>query len=88
MENIKKRIQSIFKEKFNLTIPDESFVNNISLGTAGIGFDAIYIYYFMDFVENEFNITFKREHFVSGTVRTLSGVCGAVKELQEEMKTA
>ena len=85
MDNIITRIQAIFKEKFNLEIPNEYFANDTSLGADGIGFDAIYMYYFIDFVEKEFNISFRREHFVSGTVRTLSGVCGAVKELQVEM---
>jgi len=85
MDNIITRIQAIFKEKFNLEIPNEYFANDTSLGADGIGFDAIYMYYFIDFVEKEFNISFRREHFVSETVRTLSGICGAVKELQVEM---
>ena len=85
MDNIITRIQAIFKEKFNLEIPNEYFANDTSLGADGIGFDAIYMYYFIDFVEKEFDISFRREHFVSETVRTLSGICGAVKELQVEM---
>lgn len=85
MNNVIIRIQAIFREKFNLEIPGESFVNDTSLGARGIGLDAPLMYYFIDFVEKEFNIRFKREHFVSGKVRTLSGVCEAVKELQEEM---
>jgi len=87
MDNIITRIQAIFKEKFSLEVSGESFVNDISLGANGIGFDAIYMYYLIDFVEKEFDISFRREHFISGIVRTLSGVCGAVKELQEEMTT-
>lgn len=87
MDNIITRIQAIFKEKFSIEVSGKSFVNNTSLGANGIGFDAIYMYYFIDFVEKEFDISFRREHFVSGTVRTLSGVCGAVKELQVEMTT-
>lgn len=85
MDNIITRIQVIFKEKFSLEVSGESFVNDTSLGANGIGFDAIYMYYFIDFVEKEFNISFKREHFVSGAVRTLSGVCRVIKELQEKM---
>jgi acyl carrier protein len=82
MNKIIPRIQTIFKEKFNVEIPGEDFIENISLGYTGVGLDAMGMYYFIDFVENEFNIKFKREHFVSGVIRTLPGLCKTIKGLK------
>jgi len=81
MDTIKK-IQTVFKEKFNIEIHEDYFLKNISLGPTGIGLDAIGQYYFIHFIENEFKIKFTREHFVSGVIRTLPGLCQTINELK------
>ena len=83
MDTIKK-IQSIFKEKFHIEVQEGYFSENISLGPTGVGFDAIGLYYFIHFIESEFNIKFTSEHFVSGVIRTLPGLCQAINELCKE----
>ncbi len=82
MDNIKEKIQAIFKVKFNVEIKDDKFEDEISLGSNGIGMDAIQMFYFINYVEKEFDVVFTREQVISGQIRTLSGVCQSVKELQ------
>jgi acyl carrier protein len=83
MDTIEK-IQTIFKEKFLIEIQKGYFSENVSLGPTGIGFDTIDLYYFIHFIESEFNIKFSSEHFVSGVIRTLPGLCQTIKELCKE----
>jgi acyl carrier protein len=81
MDTIKK-IQTVFKEKFNIEVHEEYFSKDISLGATGIGLDAIALYYFIHYIENEFNIKFTREQFVSGVIRTLPGLCQTIDKLK------
>jgi acyl carrier protein len=82
MENIKK-IQSIFQKKFRLNVDEEYFSKDISLSASGIGFNAIEMLYLIHYIETEFNVKFTAEHFRSGKIRTLTGLCAAIQELQK-----
>jgi acyl carrier protein len=82
--NTIQRIQKIFNERFHAEINEESFSKDVSIGATGIGLDAIGMFYLIHFIETEFNIKFKREHIVSGVIRTLAGLCQTINELQKE----
>ena len=83
MDTIKK-ILTIFKEKFHFELQEDYFSKDISLGATGIGFNAMDLYYLIHFVESEFDIKFTREHFVSGVIRTLPGLCQTIDTLRKE----
>jgi acyl carrier protein len=81
MEIIKK-IQSIFQKKFRLDVAEEYFSKDISLSFSGIGFNALEMLHLIYYIEAEFNVKFTEEHFRSGKIRTLSGICAAIDELK------
>jgi acyl carrier protein len=82
--NTVEKIQAIFKEKFHFEVQEEYFTQNISLGPTGIGFNTIELFYLIYFIESEFQIQFTRDNFVSGAIRTLSGLCRTINELCKE----
>ena len=85
--DIIKKLQTIFKEKFNIELREECFSQNIYLGSTGIGLNAIELFYLINFIESEFHIQFTREHIVSGVIRTLPGLCQSIHELCKETVT-
>lgn len=80
--DITNRIQSIFQSKFNVEVPEKFFYEEISLGVSGFGFTATEMLCFIDFIEKEFNIRFSAEHFTSGILRTLPGICKTLQEIK------
>ena len=82
MNNIKK-LQTMFKDKFQIEIDEKYFLQSISISLNGIGLNALEMYYLIHFIEKEFTIKFTPEHIKSGSIRTLQGLCSTIKELQK-----
>ena len=76
-------IQKIFQEKFQIEVAEIYFSRDFSLSSSGIGFNAIELLYLIYYIEAEFNIKFTAEHFSSGKIRTLPGLCSAIQELKK-----